>query len=185
MSDPETTSHFAPEIEQAAVSILWHEPNRVTGFLRELDPALHLVQPHLRRIVEAVNLAWAELNVADWATVIQVVRELGAYDDCGGLEGLNSVYSIAEYRCDKQKTDVIFTHYVDMLKSYAAARIDRIPIPQTPFTGTRATLSLNKVRRSAFDPDFIGRLRIAGVFYQAKIWKATNGEFLNLDLRKE
>jgi hypothetical protein len=78
------TFHWVPEIEQATVSILWHEPERVAEFLREIDPAVHLYQPSLRIILEAIGIAYGELNCADWATVVEVVRELGHFGNAAG-----------------------------------------------------------------------------------------------------
>jgi hypothetical protein len=60
---PPLTFIFAREIEVSTVSTLWHQPARLPEFLRIIDPLVHLTQPHLRHILEAITLAHGELGI--------------------------------------------------------------------------------------------------------------------------
>jgi hypothetical protein len=121
MSAPDDgmTFLFSPQYEEATVSILWKQPERIAAFLRDFDPAVHLVQLHLRIILEAVNLSYGDHGEADWASVVQVIQEIGKLDEVGGLEGLNRVYSAKEIT---PVTDKIYAHYLEALQTYAAHR---------------------------------------------------------------
>lgn len=159
MADKEETlsSVFAAEIEVAAVSMLWHHTEWLAEFMRELDPGIHLFQAHLRRIIEAIGISAAECNCADWPSVVQVVRELGCYEELGGAEGLNAVYSAVE----PTKFDYpVLCHYIDMLKRYAIARDRCVPIYR--FIRGDFVLEPNKLGHSESAPDFIGSGRFSG-----------------------
>ena len=76
------------EIELATVSTLWHQPQRLPDFLRVIDPQVHFTQPNLRHALDALTLSYGELGVdLDFPTVVEVIRELGTFDECGGLPG--------------------------------------------------------------------------------------------------
>jgi hypothetical protein len=164
---------FAAEIELCMVSLLWHEPERCALFYRELDPAVHILQRHLRLICQAINLAYAELNCADWATVVECVRELGYLEEVGKLEGLNTVYEAMQYRGDKSNTDAIFSHYIECLKEYARARKSDPPRSVHMFTGGKFCMRENKNKRAGNSPDSVGEGRIAGRCYEARGWRKT------------
>jgi hypothetical protein len=175
---------FAPEIEQSLVSMCWHEPERVALVYRELNPAVHLVQPHLRMVLEAINIAYGQLGCADWATVVQVVRESGQFEECGGLEGLNALYDCRAYGRDLARDQVIFDDYVQMLKEYALNRAQEPPRPADYFTGGKGTLYPNKVRKSPQSADFIGTAVVAGKHYEVQLWVTTDGSFVNFKLSR-
>lgn len=166
---PPETFVFAPEIETAFVSICFHQPERCGAAYRELDPQVHFIQPHLRHILEAIDLAYRELGVADWPSVIQVLREQGRLEACGGLDGVNAVY-IAH--TPTPVTGRIFDHYLDMLKDYAINRSADPPQNTYRFTGGSLALYPNKNQRKPTDPDFLGDGKIAGRQYRAAVWKS-------------
>jgi len=172
---------WALEIETAAVSTLWHDPARCSEFLRQCDPLVHLTQPHLRIILEAVNLAYGELGSADFAIVTEVVRELGCFEEVGGLDGLNAVYANVDHT-----PDAVFLHYIEMLKTYATARDGDPPRrPVTRFTGGKASLYLNKAKRRPNDPDYLGEARIRGHGYRVRGWLCDDAESVNLTLEPQ
>src|SRR5258707_731942 len=88
---------FAPEIEQALVALCFQAPHRVATVYRELDPAVHITDQKLRFILEAIDLAYRELGLSDFASVIQILRELGHFKACGGLLGVNAVFEECRY----------------------------------------------------------------------------------------
>jgi hypothetical protein len=175
---------FAPEIETAAIALCWREPERLAIVKRELDPAVHFIQPALRYLLEAIDLAWRELGTLDFACVIQVLRELGKLEEAGGLEGASDVWREGEFLDSPiwkaGQTEKLLADYLELLKGYALSRQDCSAFH--PFTGGKVTLWLNKVRRWENDPDFIGEARVAGRRYVAKAWNSSDGEFLNIRL---
>ena len=181
--EPPATFCYAPEIELAAVSMLLQAPKRCALFFQQLDPSVHLREPRSRIIAQAIKLAWSELGAADWATVVQVVRELGAYEECGGSDGLNHVYSVAANSPGDQGSERIFGHYIEMLKSYARARAKSPAHPVYSLVGGRGTLYPNKVKRHKLDPDYLGQIQLAGKLYSAALWN--QDQFLNIKLQPE
>jgi len=162
---PPPSFHFANEIEQSVISILWHEPDRLGGFCREIDPGVHLSQPHLRIILHALDLAYRELNSCDFAIIVQVVGELGLFEEVGGREGLNRVFAIHEHRSSRENIDAIFAHYVNMLKAYALGRSNHTPIYR--FNRGDICLVQNLNKHGPNSPDLLGQGRIAGRAYRA------------------
>jgi hypothetical protein len=177
-NDPPMTFIFAPEIEDATISILWHEPERLPDFLRRFDPNLHLAQPHCRIILEAINLAYGELGTSDFATVTQVVSELHKLDHCGGIEGLNRIYSLVEDGTPhwKERGDKIFAHYLEMLIAYGTHRRLAPNENMYRFTAGRATVRRNKVKRPN-EPFYIGSAFVRGRNYKIRGWETSEEEF--------
>jgi hypothetical protein len=168
------TFYFAPEIEEALVSFAWHEPERLASVYRELDPALHITQPHLRWLLEAIDLTYRDLGCVNFEVVIQALRETGHLEDCGGLDGASHVYGLEEFgRDDAERNQKIFKHYLSMLKTYAVHRAGD-PHSVTRFTNGELYLSVNKTKTKDSDPDLVGHGNVAGRSYKAAAWVTTN-----------
>jgi hypothetical protein len=168
---------YSAEIETACASLLWHHPEWLAQFLREHDPQVVFFQPHLRQVVEAVNIAYGEVGLADWPTVVKVVRELDAYRQCGELDGLNEIYSAAlptsldlDARC--------FAHYCDMLRRYASARGHQVRL----FCFVRGDFILepNPSKKSDCAPDWVGTGKFSGRLCKALAYRAAGGHLLRL-----
>ncbi len=182
MNDDESpmTFNFAPEIEDATISIIWHEPERLAEFLRHFDPDVHLAQAHCRIILEAVILAFGELGASDFPTVMQVVRELDRLEECGNVEGLNRVYSCVE--ANLPNTDKIYAHYLDMLRIYARHRKTQHQGNMCLFTGGRALVKRNSLKSKPYEPDYVGDARVRGRNYSIRGWDAGSDEGVTLTL---
>jgi hypothetical protein len=173
------TFHFAPEIEEAAVSILWHEPDRLGVFLREIDPLAHITQPHIRIILEAIDLAWRQLGTTDFETIGQIITELAKLEEVGGKDALNRIYGIHLYRSNRENIDAIFAHYTDMLKKYAEARKTDPPTRVYRFTGGYGTVIRKKAKVGRTD-HFWGESIINGRHYRTRVEVSPDGNTLNL-----
>jgi hypothetical protein len=177
---------FAPEIETALIAIAWRQPARLALVKRELDPAIHFFQPHLRWLLEAIDLAHRELGTADFASVIQVLRELGRLEDAGGLPGVNAVYEAGEFLASliwrPEQTETLFALYLELLKTYAINRAADPPRPVYQFTGGKGTLEINKRRQKESDPDYLGEARVCGRSYLVRAWLTNDDSFLNFQL---
>jgi hypothetical protein len=170
---------FAPEIEQALVSVCFQCPERIATLYRELDPGIHITRPELRFILEAIDLAYRELGATDFASVIQVLRELGRLEACGGAPGVNSVFE--EYRygfSSPEAEEPIFGHYIEMLKAYALGRDKNQPVYR--FNRGDIHLVPNKTKHSESAPDYVGEGKIAGRLYRVAEWVNSQGHFLSL-----
>jgi hypothetical protein len=165
--EPPPTFHFAPEIEQSLLSLCFYAPERIAVLKRELDPQVHFSRPELRHILEAIDLAYRELGMSDFASVIQTLRELGRLEDCGGPSGVNAIFE--EYRygfSSEQALEEIFAHYIEMLKAYACARSNQPPINVYRFLRGDITLVKNKTRANDRSPHWIGEGKVAGRTYR-------------------
>jgi hypothetical protein len=186
MNSEQADQIWAIEIEVATVSTIWHQPELCAEFLRVCDPLVHLTQPHLRIILEAIGIAYGELNAADWATVVEVVRELGQFEEVGGLEGLNAVYSATEFNPDpvfrQRVSDPIFKDHVKLLQEYARHRQMDPPCPVHWFSGGKANLYLNKTKRQPTDPDYLGSAKVRGQNYRVRGWLGLDRQSVNLAL---
>jgi hypothetical protein len=171
---------FAPEIEAQLVSICWHDPDRIGTVLKELDPQVHLTQPHLRHILEACSLAYRQLGCLDFPVIVQVLREECRLQDCGGLEGLNQVYLLAEHAYQEPgHKQALFDHYLGMLKTYAVNRSVEPPRPVYRFIGGDGELRPNKNKRHDSEPDFLGEAKITGRFFRLEGHKTRDRFNLN------
>jgi DnaB-like helicase N terminal domain len=170
---------FAPEIEQALVSLCFYNPDRIGVVYRELDPDVHFTQPHLRQILEAIDLAYRELCEHDFASVVTVLREQGRLEACGGLPGLNSVFEQYRYGFSSPEGEQeIFSHYIEMLKAYALGRETNQPVYR--FNRGDIRLVPNKTKHSDSAPDYIGEGKVAGCLYRVAEWINSQGHFLSL-----
>ena len=179
-TEPPPSFLFAHEIETSMIALVWHALDYVATIKRELDPMLHFTQPHLRHLLEAIELSYRELGVADFGSVIQILRELGQFDACGGLLGINAIFEQSRYGFSSPEAEKeIFTHYLEMLKTYAVNRASDASRPVYHFTGGKGTLTLNKAKRRSSEPEYIGEARICGRWYTVGASPSADGSFLN------
>jgi hypothetical protein len=160
-------SHFplecAPEIERALLAGLWHEPDRLPETMRWLSPNAHLSQPSLRLVLEAISRCYSELGAADFATVVECLRELGYLAECGGIEALDELYEACWY-------PPLWHLYGDFLRDLALRRAGEPHSPAPFFSGGSGCLSLNLVRKTELHPLYIGTARIRGHNYSIRGW---------------
>lgn len=175
--DEHHTFYFSPEIEDSLLSLLWHKPERMSDFLKECDPRVHLLQVHCQIMTEAINLTYADHGNATWANVVQTVREMGRMDEMGGLEGLNRIYSIHE---PTEHSNMFIDDYIKSLKEYANNRHQATPLETFISTGGIGTLDRNKCKTKVWQPDYIGEMRVRGFKYLASLEVCKGGEFVNI-----
>jgi hypothetical protein len=167
------TSVFAREIEASFVCLLWRHPEYLGEALRAINPAIHISQPHLRLILNAVNDVHSYENTADFALVATYLRQSGDFGEVGGLQGLNDAYTDSGRQpCGWREPEPIFKYYLELLLSYADARLSGDPL-QIPvhLAGGWGRLVPNPVRRREASPVAIGRVMVAGKRYKASAWR--------------
>jgi hypothetical protein len=166
-----TPCTYAPEeIEAEIVSECWHAPERIAELRRAINPETHLLSPHLRRILEAIEHCYAQLGEVSFPTVVQALRETGCIEHAGGLDGVNEIYKIAAYDRDEERCTRIFTHEVAMLKTYAQNREQSPPSAPDFFTRGQVVLRWNKLKKNPSQPDATGEGSIASRHYRAAAW---------------
>lgn len=183
---------FAPETEESAVAILWHQPKRMAGFLRDFDSAVVLSQPHLQHLVDAINLAYGDLGETTFAVIVQTLRELGHLEDCGGVQSLDAIYRVGERDLARftdeapakanERTDRLFTYYCDLLREYAEHRQTEQPKPVYRFAGGRGTVHLLKDAARGLQSRYSGDCVVRGSLYRTDVQVGPGGEFLNFQL---
>jgi DnaB helicase-like protein len=160
-------TYYAPELERAIVSLCWHRPENLPKVLQALDPAVHLKEPHLRLILEAINLVYRELGATDWATVIDYLRQQGKLAECGELVGLDEIYRL-------EPCPALLSYYIELLKDYGALREGAPLAPTLRFNGGQGQIFNNKAKKTQREPDVIGVVAIASKAYELKGWMATD-----------
>jgi hypothetical protein len=160
-------TYYAPEVEQALVGLIWQEPKLLERLLRELDPAIHFVQPHLRHILEAIRIGYAQLGAVDWCVVVQILREQKLLEQVGELQTLDELWRNPGY-------SALFDYYINLLKSYAEQRGTNPHEPVFRFTGGRVQLERNRAWHRQGDPEYIGAARVAGLDYRVRGWERSN-----------
>jgi hypothetical protein len=197
--DQQATKQWSIEIEEAVVATIWRQPERCAEFLRDFDPLIHLTQPRLRIILEAIKLSYGDLGCTDFATVTETVRELGYLEEVGGLDGLSALYSLAgmnepEHNCPAdcprrawaaQIERPIYAHHLAMLRVFAEARVTTPNEPIFRFTGGRGTAHRVKGSRKRPGADFSGVCYIRGTKYRVDVEIGSESQFLNFRLIPE
>ena len=162
--------YYSPEVEEAVVTLCWHQPQLLGKVLRVIDPKVHILQEHLRFILEALQLNADLLGEADFTTVVQALREAGQFEACGELVGLEALFS------KNYGYETLLDYYLELLKLYAAKRRDRVAGQVVVFSGGKGTIALNKEKHDAKDPDYVGRAFIRGRKYRIVGWTGKDKE---------
>lgn len=173
------TFNFSPEIEQSLASLVFYNPKRIETLRTELDFAVHIQQPHIRAILEAIELMWLELETHDFVALIQVLAESGQLEACGGTAGVAHI--LEQYRygfVTPQAEEKIFNHYVEMLKAYAIARDSNEPVYR--FVRGSITLPRNKLKHGDKSPDFSGVCRFLGRSWSASAYISPESLYISL-----
>lgn len=158
--------YYSPEVEEALVTLCWHKPELLPRVLRQINPSVHIMQEHLRFILEAVQLSQDLLNATDFATVVQALKEDGRFEACGELVGLDAIYS------RNWGYESLLDYYIELLKLYATKRERRDPTPPVIFSGGKGTIHFKeKSDPLSKESDGDGLALIRGRKYRIVVWK--------------
>lgn len=169
----EIENYYAPEVEEALVTLVWHNPQLLPRVLRCLDPGVHILQEHLRFILEAIQLSSDLLGASDFATVVQALREDGRFEACGELIGLDALWT------KNYGYESLLDYYIELLKIYASKRLERNPARVLIFSGGKGTIHLNKAKENPKEPDYVGSALIRGRKYQIAGWTGQDKESIH------
>jgi hypothetical protein len=180
--DPEKSTLFSHQIEQALLAAVFRVPERISAVKQSLDVERCITDPVLRHIFEAIELAYAHHGDADFATVIQILGEFGQLEACGGVEQVSELFSQYAWGFSSpEAAEKIIAHYTQMLRTYALAREKDIPVFK--FNRGDIQLAINKLKQSQSQPDYIGTAKVAGKLYRAAAWKNEEGISVSLTPR--
>lgn len=152
-------AYYAPEVERALVSLLWHQPQQLPHVLQKLSPQ-DFSDWLCRLVIEAIALAYSEQGQVDFTMVVEILRELDQLENCGGLVSLESLYTVWDRLMDERHYEPLIDFYVGLLKVYAAQR-EPDAVPLTGFTGGSGKI----VRQDQGKANFRGNVRICGKTY--------------------
>jgi hypothetical protein len=182
------TRHFAPQIERSFTSLLWHAPQYLDMARSQLDFELHISIRAYRKILEAITIVYGDLGIdLDFPCVAKCVAELDAFDECGGLQGLDQVFTDADhYPEGRSRPEPVIREYIRMLKEYAVARkTDPYQVVRR-YTCGRGYLQRNKLATKPTHPSVIGKIQRCCCGQRCTIagWPGEDGN-LNLTLTPE
>jgi hypothetical protein len=154
------TLYFAPQVERSFVSTLWHAPQYLDLARHELDFELHISIPPYRKILQALIVVYGDLGLdLDWICVVQCILELGAMEECGGLPGLDEVFTdCGHYPEGRSLPEPTVGEYIRLLKLYAIARGADPYTPVKHYTRGRGFLQKNKLATTPAHPCVIGKI---------------------------
>lgn len=182
-----TTMHYVDEYERATASLLWHHPELLPLLQHELHLESHVANPIYRKVIEAIALVYGEIGEADWPCVLHAIREMGAFEECGGLEGLNAIFTNdSRYAEGRREPELFLRDYIRVLKEYALARKTDPYATVRRYTSGYGFLQRNKLATRPQHPSSIGQVRCPHCGRTAKVagWEAGEGK-LNLKLEPE
>lgn len=170
------TCYFAPEIERSLVSILWHHPRFIDFVHLSLDSDIHFLDPALRTVLEMLSVVYWQIGALDWASVVHALREINAIDQCGGLDGLNNIYTDnGHYPEGRTDPEPFVREYIQLLSDYAIQRQADPTKAVFRFTGGRGTIVPNRMARRENDPAYVGEAWVRGRRYRIRGWTNDDG----------
>lgn len=169
-------TYYSPEVEEALVTLVWHKPELLGAVLAQIDPPVHIMQDHLRFILEAVQLSQDMFGATDFATVVRALREEKRFEACGELIGLDAIFN-RNYGYES-----LLGYYIELLKIYATKRAERNPAQVVIFSGGKGTIHLNKDKESDKAPDYIGDFFIRGRKYKLVGWTGHDHQSISCSL---
>jgi hypothetical protein len=110
---------FAPEIEEATVSMCWRDPVLFEQLWLRGNPEEFFGQRHCLEIMRAMKQCHEVVGALDFAMVVQCVRDRGMLEECGGVGELDRIYKMAEFT---PYTERVFYHHLERLDEYVRLR---------------------------------------------------------------
>jgi hypothetical protein len=154
---------WALEIERSVINILWHYPEYLGLVQRELDLRVHFTLPAYRHVLEALQIVAEKCGTADWASVLECVCEIpGAFDECGGKEGLNRIFTDDNRYPESVRPEFAEPILKDRIRFLKEAAIVRGTDPTKPvlhYTVGWGVLRRNKLAIKSQHPVAIGEIR--------------------------
>lgn len=169
-------TYYSPEVEEALVTLVWHKSELLGRVLQQIDPSVHIMQDHLRFILEAIQLSQDMYGATDFATVVQALRDDNRFEACGELLGLDAIFN-RNYGYES-----LLSYYIELLKTYAAKRQTGSSEPVVIFSGGKGTLHLNKDKDNDKDPDYIGQAFIRARKYKWIGWISRDNQAIHCSL---
>jgi hypothetical protein len=181
-----TTLRWAKEFERSLVSICWWCPEYLGQVRRELDPSVHFTLPCHGLVLQAIEIAYRELGDVTWETVVQVVSEIGGFQECGEKPGLNDIFTNENhYPWGPRNPAVFVPEYIRLLKECAIIRkIDPTkPVPH--YTVGWGSLRRNKLAISSQHPVATGNAHFLGHHLRLAGWPDGDDQMkLRLELER-
>ena len=167
-------STWEPEIERAIVFAAWRHPEFIDLILVSIDPDLHFLDKTCRVLFEIICTVWWESGATDFALVLKAINEIEFLEDCGGIEGLNDIFTYdGKYPEGFGKfAQASISEYVRLLDYYRQQRDDDPSERVIRYTGGKGRLWLNRSTKNDNSPSHFGEALIRGSRYRIACWPA-------------
>ena len=108
-----------------------------------------------------ISVVYWEVGDVDWASVVHALREINAIEQCGGLDGLNSIFTDGGYYPEGRTDPEPFVReYIRLLSDYAIQRQADPTKAVFRLAGGRGKVRPNKLARRDTDPSDVGEATI-------------------------
>jgi hypothetical protein len=184
------TLFWSAQIECSFVSTLWHHPNLLGLARHELDFESHITIRAYRKILQAISVVYGDLGAnLDFPTVVQCITEdMHAFEECGGLLGLDQVFTDGTYYPEgRLRPEPIIREYIRLLREYAIARGTDPLQAIKHYTRGRGHLQRNKLATKPTHPSVVGKIERCCCGRRCLIsgWPAGERDTLNLTFTPE
>jgi hypothetical protein len=167
---------FSHQIERSLVSTIWHYPRFIDFVHLSLDPDLHFIDQDARIALEMISVVYWETGSVDWTSVGHALAEINAVELCGGLQGLNDIFTDdGHYPEGRSDPEPFVKEYINLMREYAIDRqsgVDTVPIR---FTGGKGKIIPNRLAQRDSDPSDTGEAWIRGHRYKIRGWHDGSG----------
>jgi hypothetical protein len=179
------TLYWAPEVEVETLGILWWHPHLIGVAQQKLDPAVHFTSPCHRTVLEALSIVFRDENHCPWGSVAACVIELGGFEECGGKEGLNAIFTSDgryPWGISAEGAERILHDHVRYLKEAAIIRGEDPSKAHLHHTGGHGFLQKNKLATKSTHPVVVGEAQVLGHKFNLAGWPAGEGIKLTFEL---
>jgi hypothetical protein len=180
-----STLYWAPEVEVETLGLLWWHPHLIALAQSKLDPSIHFTLPHHRTVLEALSIVFRDENCCPWGSVVAVVIELGGFEECGGKEGLNAIFTSDgryPWGVSAEGAEPILRDHVRYLKKAAEIRGEDPSRALLHHTGGRGFLQKNKLATKPEHPVAVGEAHVLGHKFNLAGWPDGDGVKFKLEL---
>ena len=181
------TLHWAPEVERATLAIAWWHPHLVGIIQRELHPDIHFTVLQYRIVLEVLSIVFRQEGHTEFQSVVACIIELGAFEECGGREGLNEILTDRNqhpWGVSQESAEPILRDHIRYLKEAAKIRGVDPTKPFIHYTGGHGFLQKNKAATKPTHPVVIGKARLFGHQFNLAGWSAGEDVKLTFELMR-
>jgi len=152
---------WAPAIEQSLIALVWQCPEQIGMVRQQLDERVHLTVPAHRHVLSAIEWTYRGMGCVSWTVVVAELCHIpGAFQECGGKAGLNTIYTDGGLVMGAGDPEPFIRYYIDFLKAAAVIRGVDPTRPVLHHMDAHGVLELNKLATSLSHPTVTGWIHV-------------------------